>query len=321
MATGSRSVVVAALVANLAIALVKLGGFVLTGSPSMLSEAYHSFSDTGNQVLLLVGLTLSGRKASQSHPFGWGKAEFFYAFVVAMLLFGIAGWESLRHGLEGLLHPSNGPEGLFGQVHLLGLAFSSIWINYAILAAAFVFEGYAFRRALGSMRESMRRGRYRSLWHTFRETKQAAVLTAFSEDLLALTGLVVAAAALALTHVTGDPRFDAAGALVIGTMLMGFALLLAWEHQRLLVGEAMEPWQEEEIRALVLSSEGVTGCRNLRTVFFGASYVLLTADVVFEEDLPAARVEDVVDELEARIRERFSRIRAVYLEADVDERE
>lgn len=317
MATGSRSVVVAALVANLAIALLKLGGYFLTGSPSMLSEAYHSFSDTGNQVLLLVGLGMAKRKASQAHPYGWGKAEFFYAFVVAMLLFGIAGWESLRQGLEGLSHAGPAHADLFAPVQLLGLRFSSIWVNYAILAAAFAFEGYALRRALQGMRVSMSRGRYRSLWHTFRETKQAAVLTAFSEDLLALSGLAVAAVALALTHMTGDPRFDAVGALIIGALLMGFALLLAWEQKRLLLGESMEPWQEEEIRAMVLEPDEVTGCRNLRTVFFGASYVLLTGDVVFRDDVAAGRIEDVTDEMEARIRERFPRVRAVYLEVDV----
>lgn len=319
MATGSRSVVLAALVANLAIALLKLGGYFLTGSPSMLSEAYHSFSDTGNQVLLLVGLGMSKKAASQAHPYGWGKAEFFYAFVVAMLLFGIAGWESLRQGLEGLRHAGEAHGELFRQVEVLGFAFSSIWVNYAILAAAFVFEGYALHKALKGMRASMVRDSYRDLWSTFRRTKQAAVLTAFSEDILALTGLGVAAVALALTQVTGDPRYDAVGALVIGALLMGFALLLAWEQKRLLLGESMEPWQEEEIGEMVAEAEEVSGCRNLRTVFFGASYVLLTADVVFEDDLPAARVEEVVDELDARIRKRFPRIRAVYLETDIED--
>jgi cation diffusion facilitator family transporter len=318
VASDKRSVVIAALFANLAIAVLKVGGYTITRSSSMLSEAYHSFSDIGNQVLLLVGLQFSKRKATQEHPYGWGKAEFFYSFVVAILLFGIAGWESLREGYLHLRH-AGGAEGtkeLFAQTTLLGWEIPSIWINYAVLVLAGAFEFYAFRKARGGMRESMLRGRYRNLVETFRETKEAAILTAFAEDLMALIGLGIAIAALILTQITRNPVFDAIGALIIGAMLMTFALVLAWEQMRLLLGEAMEPWQEEEIRSIFLAHESVAGCENLRTVFFGAHSILLTADLIFAADVTAEQIDAAVNMLEARVMERFPRITIVYLETD-----
>lgn len=318
MASDKRSVVIAALFANLAIAVLKVVGYTITRSSSMLSEAYHSFSDIGNQVLLLVGLQFSKRKATQEHPYGWGKAEFFYSFVVAVLLFGIAGWESLREGLSHLRH-AGGTEAtaeLFAKTTLLGWEVSAIWINYVILLFAAAFEFYAFTRARGGMRESMLRGRYRNMAETFRETKEAAILTAFTEDFMALIGLGIAIAALILTQITRNPIFDAIGALLIGAMLMTFAVILAWEQKRLLLGEAMEPWQEEEIRSIFLAHDTVEGCENLRTVFFGAHSILLTADLIFAADVTAGQIEAAVDTLEARVKERFPRITVVYLETD-----
>lgn len=352
--SGSRGVVVAALVANAAIAVLKFLAYLLTGSPAMLSETYHSISDTGNQVLLLVGLGFSGRRPSRQHPFGWGKSEFFYGFLVAVLLFGIAGWESLREGLHHLelALDAGAPAGAAeiepgaagaavgeaaarargasaaagheagagpGQASFLGFTFSGLWVSYAVLAAAFVFESYALSKAYRAMEKIRERGRYRSLWETFRRAKSAAIITAFTEDLLALVGLVVAAAALALTQATGNPAWDAGGAIAIGCLLMGFALLLAWEQKRLLVGESMDPWQEEEIRAALLDRPEVEDVANLRTVHFGAASVLVAADLHVAADLPSGSVEALVEEVEREIRERFPAVRFVYFETDVAE--
>jgi cation diffusion facilitator family transporter len=318
LASDKQSVVIAALIANAAIAALKVVGYTITRSPSMLSEAYHSFSDVGNQVLLLVGLKFSRRKATQEHPYGWGKAEFFYSFVVAMMLFGIAGWESLREGYQHLMHAGEAEEvaEIFGQTTLLGWEFPAIWVNYVILAMAAAFEFYAFTKARAGMRESMRRGRYKNLAETFRETKEAAILTAFTEDFIALIGLGIAFFALMLTQITRNPIFDALGALIIGAMLMTFAVVLAWEQKRLLIGEAMEPWQEDEIRSIFLGGDAVEGCGNLRTVYFGAHKILLTADLVFAADVPASRIDKTVGELEAKVRERFPYIWRAYLETD-----
>ena len=131
MASDKHSVVIAALIANLAIAVLKVIGYAITRSSSMLSEAYHSFSDVGNQVLLLLGLSFSRRKATQEHPYGWGKAEFFYSFVVAVLLFGIAGWESLREGIYHIRHAgeAEGTAEVFRQISMWGWDFPAIWVN------------------------------------------------------------------------------------------------------------------------------------------------------------------------------------------------
>ena len=316
MASDKTSVVIAALIANLAIAVLKVIGYSITRSSSMLSEAYHSFSDVGNQVLLLVGLRFSRRKATQEHPYGWGKAEFFYSFVVAMMLFGIAGWEGLREGFSHLWHAGEpaGTAEVFRQATLLGWEFPAIWVNYAVLALAAAFEFYAFTRARAGMRESMRHGRYKNLVETFRETKEAAILTAFSEDFMALIGLSIAFLALMLTQITGNPIFDAIGALFIGAMLMTFAIILAWEQKRLLIGEAMEPWQEDEIRSIFLEHDSVEGSGDLRTVHFGAHNILLTAELVFAAGLTAERIDAAIAELEASVEARFPRISTIYLE-------
>src|SRR6056297_1396484 len=136
----STSVVLAALFANGAIAALKFGGFLLTGSPAMLSETYHSVSDTGNQVFLLVGLRYGERDPTRSHPFGYGKAQFFYSFLVSVMLFGIAGWESAKHGYSALTHHE---AALSQQASLLGYQFPGVWVNYVVLVGAIGFETYA----------------------------------------------------------------------------------------------------------------------------------------------------------------------------------
>src|SRR6056297_961538 len=135
----SKSVVIAALIANGAIAILKFIGFLLTGSPSMLSETYHSISDTGNQVFLLVGIRYSGKAATSAHPYGYGKAQFFYSFLVAVLLFGIAGWKSAKHGYNAVMHHESAA--LAGEVTQFGFPFPGIWVNYTVLVGGILFEG------------------------------------------------------------------------------------------------------------------------------------------------------------------------------------
>lgn len=287
----------------------------------MLSETYHSLSDTGNQVLLLVGLQFSEREATRQHPFGWGKAEFFYGFVVSMFLFLLAGWESLKHGwheIQAIQAGHNVGVG-YSSAEIMGRSFSGVTIAFAILAGAVVFEVYALRKATKGMRATAQRNRYGNLWETFRKTKTAAILTAFTEDILALVGLLVAAAGLGLSVVTGNPIYDAVGAVVIGLLLMSFSLVLAWEQKRLILGEAMERWQEESIREMILEGEGVRAVEDLRTVHFGADDILVTADVIFQPTLPAQEIGAVIDAVEARIYEEFPNVRKVYLETELRE--
>ena len=166
--------VLAALIANGAIAVLKFIGFLLTGSPSMLSETYHSISDTGNQVFLLIGIRFGRRARDRTHPFGYGKAQFFYSFLVAVLLFGIAGWESLKNGWEALT--GHGGHLLGGTVTVAGSTFPAVWVNYAVLLGGMAFEAWALHKAHTAMRDEIDRRGWSGLREAFRKTADVTTL-------------------------------------------------------------------------------------------------------------------------------------------------
>jgi hypothetical protein len=169
---GSKSVVLAALVANGAIAVMSFGAFLLTGSPSVLSETYHSISDTGNQVFRLVGIRHSAKDPSRGHPFGYGKAQFFYSFLVAVLLFGIAGWESLKHGYDAIVH---GHRVAPGTITLAGV---TVYVGVIVLLGAIAFETYAFVKANAELRRQMEEYGWTGLVEAFQKTSDVTTLTA-----------------------------------------------------------------------------------------------------------------------------------------------
>ncbi|GAD53157.1 transporter 37 [Halarchaeum acidiphilum MH1-52-1] len=305
---------VAAGAANAAIAALKFVGYILTGSPAMLSETYHSISDTGNQVFLLIGLRSSSREADRTHPFGYGKAQFFYSFLVSVLLFGIAGWESFSHGYHAIT--GGHAEALEGAVHLLGASFPAVYVNYAVLVGAFCFEGYALTTAYGGMRSDMIENDWSGFAETFRKTSNVTTLTAFTEDTVSVSGIVIAFVGVSLSDATGNPLWDGLAALVIGVLLMGFALALAWENRRLLIGESMPEEQEDELRATVAGWDGVVGVRDFRTVYFGPNRVLVAADVAFAHDLDTAAVDEHITAMEDAIIERNENVRKVYIEPE-----
>jgi cation diffusion facilitator family transporter len=318
---GSRKVVLAALFANGAIAILKFVGFLLTASPSMLSETYHSISDTGNQVFLLVGIRYSGREATRRHPFGYGKAQFFYSFVVAMLLFGIAGWESAKHGYTQLT--AHGDHDGGGDVDILGFSyepvvgFDPVLVNYGVLLAAVVFETYAFTKAYAEMRRQMDENDWATLREAFRKTSDVTTLTALTEDTIALGGLVLALAGIFLSQRTGIEAFDAAAALLIGLMLMGFALALAWENKRLILGESLPRDEEQRLREVVDGWAGVDRVVDLRSVYFGPEQVVVTADVEFAPGLDGAELDERITAIEDALREADEGIQKVYVEPEV----
>lgn len=209
----SKSVVIAALFANAVIAVLKFVGFLLTGSAAMLSEVYHSISDTGNQVFLLIGIRYSSREADRTHPFGYGKAQFFYSFLVAVLLFGIAGWESVTHGYHAIMYPEPvTPD----PVTLFGHSIPAVWVNYAVLIGAIVFESYALRQAYLEVINQMREQGWESIPEVFHKTSDVTTLTAFTEDTVALSGVGIALLGIFLSRVTGNPLFDAVASFIIG---------------------------------------------------------------------------------------------------------
>jgi len=319
MAAGSTGVVVAAMFANGGIAVLKFLGFLLTGSPSMLAETYHSISDTGNQVLLLIGIKHSEQGPSQVHPFGYGKAQFFFAFLVSVLLFGVAGWESLKHGIAEL--QAGGHEVEAGEAEFLGftvdipLPVDAFWVAVVILLGAIAFETYAFVKARAELLRQMDAYGWSGYRETFERTSDITTLTAFTEDTVALIGLIVALVGLTLTRVTGNPVFDAAGAVVIGILLMLFALLLALENKRLILGESLTESVEAELREAISTHDGVAHIDDFRTMFIGAGRVLVTADVSFDSELVTADLDEDIGQIEEKLRAADERVKLVYIEA------
>lgn len=308
---GSKTVVLAALVANGAIAVLKFLGFLVTGSPAMLSETYHSVSDTGNQVFLLVGLRYGERAATRDHPFGYGKAQFFYSFLVSVMLFGIAGWESANHGYHALQH---GEAAIASQASLLGYEFPGVWVNYVVLVGAICFEGYALTKAWAETKRQMGRHGWGSLREMFQRTSDTTTLTALTEDTVAVLGLGFALVGIVLTQATGNPVYDAASALLIGVLLMVFAVALAWENKRLLLGESVAPNEEEELRAVVEESPAVTELVELRTVYFGPNELLVTADVTFRDDMDTDAVEEAIATIVSEMEATNEAVTKVYVE-------
>ena len=310
----STSVVLAALFANGAIAILKFGGYLLTGSPAMLSETYHSISDTGNQVFLLIGIKYGAQEATRSHPFGHGKAQFFYSLLVSIMLFGIAGWESARHGYNALTH--GGVHRASGDVTLLERTFDPILVNYAVLIGAILFETYALWKAYQGISRQMDEHGWETLREAFSKTSDVTTLTALTEDSIALAGAGIALLGIYLRRVTGNPMYDAGAALIIGIMLMGFAVALAWENKRLILGESLPKEDEDELRRIVADWDGVTELVDFRTVYFGAEELLVTADVAFEPDLDAETINERITALERALTDHDGQIQKVYIEPE-----
>jgi len=319
---GSRSVVLAALFANGAIAILKFFGFLLTGSAAMLSETYHSISDTGNQVFLLIGIRFSGRSANQRHPFGYGKSQFFYSFLVSVFLFGIAGWESAKHGYSQLTSGGHGGGHGGEAVDLLFFTYTPpawldpVWVNYTVLIGAFVFEAWALYKARAEMQRQMSANDWGSYREAFRKTSDVTTLTALTEDTIALVGIVIALVGITLEQLTDNPFFDQVSALLIGIMLMGFALALAWENKRLILGESLQPDVEAELREVIRTHPGVESIVDFRTVYFGPERVLVTADVQFEDGIETDEMDAQITAIEEKLQAAETGIKKVYIEPE-----
>ena len=314
----SKSVVIAALIANGAIAVMKFVGFLLTQSPAMLSETFHSISDTGNQVFLLIGIRYSKREADERHPFGYGKAQFFYSFLVSVLLFGIAGWESANHGFHKIQEAigGHGVGHTAQDVTLAGYTFPPVYVNYVVLLGAIVFEAWAFKKARASMKRQIEQKGWSGYREAFRKTSHVTTLTAFTEDFIAGAGAGIALLGVFISRQTGDPIYDAVAATLIGVMLMGFAIALAWENKRLLLGESVPEGAEGELRDLVAAAEGVDRVIDFNTTFHGPGQIVVVADVDFQDDLTAVEISERIDEIEAALQDADQEVIAAYIEVE-----
>ncbi|RVX47458.1 cation diffusion facilitator family transporter [Nonomuraea polychroma] len=299
-ASGGTKAIVAALAANLAIAVGKFVAAAFTGSSSMLAEGIHSVADSGNQVLLLVGGKRAQRASTREHPFGYGRERYFYAFVVAVVLFTIGAAFSLYEGYEKLTHP-----------HPLT---SPAWA-FGVLIFAIGAETLSFRTAI---KESNAVRGNQSWWAFIRRSKSPELPVILLEDLGALFGLIFALFGVTMAVVTGDPVWDAIGTLMIGVLLAIIAIVLAIETKSLLVGEGASPEVEDQIRHALESAPEVDRIIHMRTLHLGPEELLVGAKIAVSHDETASEVARGIDEAERRIREAVPIARVIYLEPDLD---
>lgn len=299
-ATGGTKAVVMALLGNLTIAAFKYFAAYVSGSSSMLAEGHHSLADTGNQVLLLVGIHRSRRGPSARHPFGMGKVQFFWAFVVALVLFGLAGGMAVKGGIHKVMHPE---------------PIENVFWSYVAIAVGMFFDGLALRMAYRALLERMTAEDETNLVQAFRDCTDATVITVLMEDALALVGLVVAGVAIAVAKATGWYALDGYASILIGLLLMVFAFVLALELKSMLIGEGLSSRSIERIKAAVTADPLVRSVVDVRTLILGADEALVAVDVVFEPETKVAELEGVVDRIEARIREVVPGARC-YIEAE-----
>ena len=298
MSAGERPLAIyGAMAANLVIAVTKLAAAAFSGSSSMLSEGIHSLVDTGNQLLLLLGLRKSRKPADEDHPFGHGKELYFWSLIVAIALFGVGGGMSIYEGITQLLHPR---------------PLSDPRWNYAVLGVAFLFDGISWIIALRSLLPDIRKDGLRKMLLT---TKDPSVLTILGEDTADLIGIAVAFGGIFLGHLLDSPRADGIAAIVIGLVLAAVAVFLIYQSKRLLLGESADPEVVESIRAIAKAVPGIERVGRPLTMHFGPDEVLLNLEVHFRSHLAATELTAAVDHLERTIREKHPEIRRIFIEA------
>jgi cation diffusion facilitator family transporter len=298
-ASGGSRAIVAALLANLGIAITKFIAFLFSGSSSMLAESVHSLADTGNQGLLLLGGRKAKREADATHPFGYGRERYVYAFVVSIILFSVGGVFSIYEGIDKLQHP-----------HELEVP----WLPILVLSVAIVLESFSLRTAI---RES-NHVRGTQGWISFiRHAKAPELPVVLLEDLAALTGLVFAMLGVGLTIITGNPAWDAIGTLAIGALLIGVAIVLGIETKSLLVGEGANAADDRAIRAAIESHRAVEALIHIKTLYLGPDELLVAAKLGFASSMRLADVADEINSVEESIREAVPVARVIYLEPDI----
>jgi cation diffusion facilitator family transporter len=297
---GSTRAIIAALLANAGIALAKFIGYLITGSSSMLAESVHSVADTSNQGLLLFGQRRARKEADRLHPFGYGRSRYFYAFVVALVLFTLGSVFALYEGYHKISHP----EPLTSPV-----------VAIAILVVAIALESYSFRTAVLESRPLKGSGNW---WRFIRTSRNPELPVVLLEDTGALIGLVFALVGVGLTIITGDAVWDGVGTIAIGVLLGIIAVVLMVEMHSLLIGEGATPDQERAICAALETTPHVERVIHLRTQYLGPEEMLIGAKIALAPGCDLATVAKSIDEAEARMRAAVPAARVIYLEPDLD---
>ena len=295
----SQRVVYVAIATNLAVMVSKYAAAVVTGSSAMLAEAFHSTADAGNELLLLLGMKRSARPADALHPFGHGKALYFYSLLVAVYIFGVGGVLALYNGITRLKHPQ----------------FSShVGWSYAVLALAAIFDFYSWRI---SYRELLaRKGPDDSTWQEIIGSKVPTVFTVFLEDSAGLIGTFLAFLGIFLGRMLHNPYFDPIASITIGFLLAAVAILLGRESGALLLGERTNRARVRRLRQIIVADSSVEEAGELLTMQMGTDQVLLTAGIRFRRDLTVETLELAIARLETHIRLKEPTIKKVFLEPD-----
>ena len=298
MSGSSKKVIFAALVGNALIAVTKFVAASITGSSAMLSEGIHSLVDTGNQILLLYGMKRAAKPADSQFPFGHGKEIYFWSFIVAIMIFAVGAGVSIYEGIHHIRHPE---------------VISNPMVNYIVLGLAMLFEGAAWYFALTEFTKA--KGKWGYI-EAVQRGKDPTLFVVLFEDSAAMLGLVVAFLGVWLAQTTGILYFDGIASVVIGIILGGTAIWLAYETKGLLIGEAANQPVVEGIRALVRDSEGVECVNELLTMHMGPDFILVNVSMDFRDDIAAGDLELLIAGLDKAIKKAYPAVKRVFIEAE-----
>ncbi len=296
---GSMRAIIAALLANIGIAITKFIAAAFSGSASMFAEGIHSVADSGNQILLIIGGKRAKRAATAAHPFGYGRSRYIYAFMVSIVLFSVGGMFSILEGIEKLQYP-----------HELEM----VWLPLVVLGAAIIMESLSLRTAV---KESNHVRGNKSWVQFIRHAKSPELPVILLEDLAALIGLVLAFGGVGLTVVTGDAIWDAIGTLAIGGLLVLVAIVLGLETSSLLVGEGATAEDTGKIRKALKETDGVESIIHMKTLYLGPEELMVGAKIAVGEKATGKQIAKVIDAAEENVRTAVPAARVIYLEPDI----
>jgi cation diffusion facilitator family transporter len=297
-ASSSKKVIYAALAGNFLIALTKFVAFFMTKSSAMMSEGVHSVVDTGNQILLLYGLRRAKKPADEQFPFGHGKEIYFWGFVVAIMIFTVGAGVSIYKGVLHLLHPT---------------AIQNPTINYIVLAFALLFEGVAWYFAFTEFTKA------KGTWGYFRAVrrgKDPSMFVVLFEDSAAMLGILVAFFGILLSQITGNAYYDGVASVIIGLILAGTAIWLAYEIKGLLIGESANRWVVKGVREIALAYKKIQHVNEVLTLHMGPDFILLNLSVDFVDTVSAGDIEEVISKLDKQIKQTYPRIKRIFVEAE-----
>ena len=298
MSGASKKVIFAALAGNALISITKFVAASITGSSAMLSEGIHSLVDTGNQGLLLYGMKQAAKPADEDFPFGHGKEIYFWSFVVAIMIFAVGAGVSIYEGIHHIRHPE---------------PIQSPMVNYIVLGLAMLFEGAAWYFALTEFTKA--KGKWGYI-EAVQRGKDPTMFVVLFEDSAAMLGLVVAFLGIWLSQTTGILYFDGIASVIIGLILGGTAVWLAWETKSLLIGESANKHVVAGIRSLLQGRDGIERINELLTMHMGPDFILANLSIDFRDDIPAGGLEALITQLDRDIKQAFPRVKRVFIEAE-----